>query len=60
MTFSRMSLALAVHMKGLGFLLWRVDVFADGHDELFEILEDAAPDAVLGQVAEEAFDHVEP
>ena len=37
-----------------------VDVVADGHDELFEILEDSTPDAVFGQVAEEALDHVQP
>jgi len=37
-----------------------VDVVADGHDELFEILEDSAPNAVFGQVAEEALDHVQP
>lgn len=33
---------------------------ADGGDPLFEVLEDAAPDLAGGQVAEEAFDHVEP
>ena len=37
-----------------------VDVVPDGHDELFEILENAAPDAVMRDVAEEAFHHVEP
>ena len=37
-----------------------VDVVANGHDELFEILEDAAPQLVFGQVAEEAFHHIEP
>ena len=34
-----------------------VDVVADGHDELFRILEGAAADTVLGQVAEETLDH---
>jgi hypothetical protein len=37
-----------------------IDVVSDGHDELFEVLEDASLEPVLGQVAEEAFDHVEP
>jgi hypothetical protein len=37
-----------------------IDVVADGGDELFLILEDAAPDAVVGEVAEEALDHLEP
>jgi hypothetical protein len=37
-----------------------IDVVADGHDELFEIFEDAAAQLVLGQVAEESFDHIEP
>jgi hypothetical protein len=37
-----------------------VDVVADGHDELFEVFEDAAAQLILGQVAEEAFDHIEP
>jgi len=37
-----------------------VDILADGDDELFEILEDASPQAVLGDVAEEPLDHVEP
>jgi hypothetical protein len=37
-----------------------IDVVADGHDELFEVFEDAAAQLVLGQVAEEAFDHIEP
>jgi len=37
-----------------------VDIFSYGHDQLFEILEDAAPQTILGDVAEEAFDHVEP
>ena len=37
-----------------------VDVISDGGDELFEVLEDASLELVLSQVAEEAFDHVEP
>jgi hypothetical protein len=37
-----------------------IDVFSDGHDQLFEILENTAPEPVLGQVAEETFHHVEP
>ena len=46
--------------KRFGFEVVSVDVVSDGGDELFEVLEDAAPELVLGQVAEEAFDHVEP
>jgi len=37
-----------------------VDVVSDGHDELFEIVEDTAPNLLGSQVAEEAFNHVEP
>jgi hypothetical protein len=32
-----------------------VDVVADGQDELFEVAEDAAPQLVLCQVTEKAF-----
>ena len=46
--------------EGLGILIVAVDVISDGYDELFEVLEGAAPDSVFGQVAEEALDHVEP
>ena len=37
-----------------------VDVGADGHDEFFQIAEDAATKPILGQVAKEAFHHVKP
>jgi hypothetical protein len=37
-----------------------VYLVSDSGDELFKVLEDAAFELVLGQVAEEAFDHVEP
>lgn len=37
-----------------------VDVVADGHNELFKVFEDAAPDALVGQIAEEALDLVQP
>ena len=33
-----------------------VDVVSEGHDELFEVLKDAASEMILGQVAEEALD----
>ena len=46
--------------EGLRIHVVPVDVFADGGDELFEVLEGASADALVGQVAEEAFDHVEP
>ena len=39
-------------------LVVAVDVAADGGDELLQILEDATPNLVCGQVAEESFDHV--
>jgi hypothetical protein len=44
----------------LGIVVVAVDVVTDSHDELFEIVEDAAPDAVFGEIAEEALDHVQP
>ena len=37
-----------------------VDAVADGHDELFQVVEDTASQPVLRDVAEEAFHHVEP
>ena len=37
-----------------------IDVVADCIDKLFEVLENAALEPVLGQVAEGAFDNVEP
>ena len=37
-----------------------VDITSDGSDELLEVLEDSASDAVMGQVAEESFNHIEP
>jgi len=46
--------------EGFGILIVSVDVVSDGDDELFGILEDAAAKSVVGQVAEEAFHHVEP
>jgi hypothetical protein len=33
---------------------------ADGHDQLFEFAEDAAPQLVLRQVTDEAIKHIEP
>ena len=46
--------------EGFWILVVVVDVVTDGHDELFQVLEDAAPQLVFGQVSEEAFDHIEP
>src|SRR5713226_5497587 len=37
-----------------------VDVVADSHDQFLDIAEDAAPKAVLSEVAEESLHHVEP
>ena len=43
---------------------WRsaaaVDVGADGHNEFFQVAEDAAAEPVVSQVAKETFHHVEP
>jgi len=46
--------------EGLWVVVVPVDVVTDGGDELLDVLEDAAPDSVFGQVAEEALDHVQP
>ena len=37
-----------------------IDVVSDGHDELLEVPENSTSELVMGQVAEEAFQHVEP
>ena len=37
-----------------------VDVGADGHNEFFQVAEDAAAEPVVSQVAKETFHHVEP
>ena len=37
-----------------------VDVVSDCQVQLFEVLEDVTPDAVMRDVAEEALHHVEP
>ena len=37
-----------------------VDVGADGHDEFFQIAEDAAPEPIVSEVAKETFHHVQP
>jgi len=37
-----------------------VDVGADGHDEFFQVVENAPPKPILGRVAKETFHHVEP
>ena len=41
-------------------LVVSIDVVAYGHNELFEVLEDATPDSVFRQVAEEALHHIQP
>ena len=46
--------------EGLGMLVVMVDVLADGLDQFLDAAEDAAAESVLGQVAEEAFHHVQP
>ena len=40
--------------EGLGVLVVSVDVLTDSHDELLEVLENASPDSLVGQIAEEA------
>jgi len=37
-----------------------VDVSADGHDEFFQVAENASAKPILSEVAKEAFHHVEP
>ena len=37
-----------------------VDVGADGHDEFFQIAEDASPEPIVSAVAKETFHHVQP
>ena len=46
--------------KGFGTFVVTVDISADSHDQLFQIAKDAAPQPVLGEIAEEALHHVEP
>jgi hypothetical protein len=46
--------------EGLGILVMAIDVLSDGHDELLQVLEDATPKLIAGQVAEEALHHVQP
>ena len=29
-----------------------VDILADGHDELFQVMKDSAPDSLIGQITE--------
>ena len=63
-TFSRLKgligrLKLKVD-EGLWIVVVMVDIVADGGDQLFQVLEDAAADLVRSEIAEEAFDHVEP
>ena len=55
-----MSLALAVQMNGLEFWFVTVDVVSDGHDQLFNVAEDAAAQPVLREVPNKALDHIEP
>src|ERR1017187_10355070 len=60
LTFSRISLALAVQRYGLGFAVVFVNVLADGLLQLGDAMKDATPDALHRQIAKEAFDHVQP
>ena len=46
--------------KGLGILVVTVDVLADGLDQFLDAAKSAAAEPVFGQVAEEAFHHVQP
>ncbi len=64
---SASTLDLFEDIEGLGGpdeRLWTPVVFinelSDSHDEFFGIVKYAAPQSVLGEVAEEAFDHVQP
>jgi hypothetical protein len=58
-TFSRISVAGGPD-EGLGAFIVAVDVGADGHDQLFQIAKNAAPQSVLGEIREEALHHVQP
>src|ERR1035437_8040551 len=46
--------------KGLGIVVVLVDVVAYRHNQFLDISEDAAAEPLLGEIAEEALDHVEP
>ena len=46
--------------EGLGVLVVLFDVALDRCDQLWDITKDAAPQTVLGEVAEESLDHVQP
>ena len=46
--------------EGLGIFVVAVDVSSNGQNEFFEIMEDAAPQPVLREIAKEAFHHVQP
>jgi hypothetical protein len=46
--------------KGFWGFVVAVDVFSDGHDELLQVVEDATPKLIAGQVAEEALHRVQP
>jgi hypothetical protein len=59
LTFSRMSAAFAPD-EGLRVVVVLVDVVADGHNQFLDIAEYAAAEPLLGEIAEEALDHVEP
>jgi hypothetical protein len=55
-----MSLADAVQMKGLGFWFVAVDIAVDGVHSFQHVAEDASPQAVGGEIAEEPLDHIQP
>ena len=41
-------------------LVMVLEIIGDGGDEFGDIMKNAPTDAILGQVAEEAFHHVQP
>jgi len=44
----------------LGLIVVLVNISANGHDQLLDIAEAASSQAVFSEIAEEAFDHVQP
>ena|ERR1051326_1511682 len=58
-TFPRVSFALAVQMSGSGRAVVMLDVVLDREDESFHITKDAASNALVDDIAEEALHHVQ-
>ena len=46
--------------KGFGIGVMPIDVIADSRNQLFDIAENSPPEPIVREIAEEAFDHIEP